>query len=144
MTDWSRYICRSWKLGPCFLQKAVIVALLNLGKISANSTSYGLFSKKKKKKKKNWLHLSSKNHTIVFSRDQNNCDTSGAYVLWSDRNDKHMWNTAQCAKILDAFCLCLCLVVGKNLNTPTEPAWLMTPLHGAVWESWDLPSVSVM
>ena len=53
-----------------------------------------------------------------FSYDQNNHDLSGAYVLRSERWDKHARNAAWCKKIVDACCLCLFLrVVGKNPNT---------------------------
>ena len=41
------------------------------------------------------------------------------------------------------FVLVSVCVVGKNLNTPVGAPWLMTPLHGAVEEFWDLLSVSV-
>ena len=42
---------------------------------------------------------------LGFSRDQNNRDSSGAYVLRSEREDKHAWNAAWCAKFVGAFCL---------------------------------------
>ena len=55
----------------------------------------------------------------VFSRDQNNRNSSGAYVLQSKREDKDALNAAWCPKIMDAFCLRLfARVVGKNPNTP--------------------------
>ena len=40
-----------------------------------------------------------------FSRNQNNHDLSGAYVLRFERENKHAWNAAWHAKIMDAFCL---------------------------------------
>ena len=56
---------------------------------------------------------------LGFSCDQNNHDSSSAYVLQSECKDKHLWNAAWCTKIIDAFCLCLFpRVVRKNPNTP--------------------------
>ena len=54
-----------------------------------------------------------------FPHNQNNRDSSGAYVLWSERKDtKHARNAARCVKIMDAFCVCLFPHMnGKNLNT---------------------------
>ena len=51
-----------------------------------------------------------------FPRDQNN-HLSSAYVLWSEHEDKHSWNAAWCAKIIDSFCVLFPRVVGKTLNT---------------------------
>ena len=69
-----------------------------------------------------------------FSREQNNRDSSGAYVLRSEREDKHAWNAAWRAKFVGAFC-CLCFRVHGRQKTQIPPIgapWLTTPLHGAV------------
>ena len=42
---------------------------------------------------------------LIFSRNQNNRDLSGAYVPLSKRKDKQAWNAAQGEKIMDAVCL---------------------------------------
>ena len=43
---------------------------------------------------------------VRISRDQNNHDSSSAYALRSERENKHEWNAVMCTKIMDAFCLC--------------------------------------
>ena len=44
-----------------------------------------------------------------FSRNQNNHDLSGASVLQSEREDKHMWNTWH-TKIFEHF-VCICFQI---------------------------------
>ena len=47
---------------------------------------------------------------------------------------------------MDAICLSLFLmsVIGKDLNSPVEASWLKIPLHGMVWEVYDLISIFVI
>ena len=61
-------------------------------------------------------------------------NSSGAYVLQSVRENKHTWNAAQWAKIVDPFCLRLLLHVwwAKTRIPPIGALWLMMPLHRAV------------
>ena len=42
-----------------------------------------------------------------FSRDQNNYDLSGAYVLWSEREDKPAWKAARYSKIVGRIFVCI-------------------------------------
>ena len=69
-----------------------------------------------------------------FFHDQNNCDSSGVYVLQSEHEDKHVWNAAWRMKIMDAFCFTLIstCVVGKTQIPPIGVLWLKMPLHGVV------------
>ena len=62
-----------------------------------------------------------------FSCNQNNCDLSGVYELRCER-DQHVWNAARCAKIVDAFCLCLFPHVW-SVKTRIPPVW-------APWYGW--------
>ena len=81
-----------------------------------------------------------------FSRYQNNCGSSGAYVTCIYcgllREDKHTWNAAQ-----DRGRICLAFVLhawsAKTQRPPIWAPWLTTPLHGAVYEVWDLLCISV-
>ena len=77
-----------------------------------------------------------------FSRDQNNRDSSGVYVLWSEHGDKHTWKVARRAKIADAFCLRLFPRVrsAKTWIPPIWAPWLTPPV---VYKIWDLPCISV-
>ena len=83
-----------------------------------------------------------------FSQDQNNPDSSDAYVLRSEQEDKHAWKAAQCAKILDAFCLQLfaCVLSAKtwiptiraradNAITQGGIRVLWSPVHICGWIS---------
>ena len=48
------------------------------------------------------------------------------YVLWSEHEDKHVWNTALCAKIMDAFYfICFHVCVGRQ-----KPQYPYLELHG--------------
>ena len=80
-----------------------------------------------------------------LSRNQNNRDSSGAYVLRSEGEYKHAWNAAWCAKIMGIFCLRLFLRVwsAKTRIPPIGAPLLTTPLHGVVQKLWDLFSISV-
>ena len=71
----------------------------------------------------------------------NNRDLSGAYVLWSEHEDKHAWN----GTIVDAFCMRLFPHVWsvKTRMPPIRAPWLTTPLHGEIYEFWDFLSISV-
>ena len=71
----------------------------------------------------------------VFSHNHNNRDSLGACVLRSEHEDKHV----------DAFWLRLFPRVwsAKTRIPPIWAPWLMKPLHGVVYEVWDLPYISV-
>ena len=79
---------------------------------------------------------------LGFSRNQNNCDSSGAYVLRSECQNKHSWNATQHTKIVDEFCLRVWLA--KTRIPAIWAPWLTTRLHGAVYEVWNLPCIPVM
>ena len=76
----------------------------------------------------------------AFSYDQSNRDLSGAYVLWSERKDKHAWNATRHPKIMDSFCL--------HLFPHVRLAWAWIPSIGAcshryrkeipelLWHAW--------
>ena len=83
---------------------------------------------------------------LGFSRYQHNCDSSGAYILRSERADKHVWNAARCMKMVDAFCLHLLPRVwsAKTRIPPIWAPWLMAPLHRVIYEVWDLLSISAI
>ena len=75
-----------------------------------------------------------------FSRDQNNHDSSGAYCGLS-MNMCEMPHGAW--RLWIAFCLRIFPHVwsAKTWRPPIWAPWLMTPLHGAVYEVWDLPCI---
>ena len=68
-----------------------------------------------------------------------------ALMINYECEDKHAWNAARRAKIVDAFCLHLFPRVWsvKAQIPPIGAPWLMPPLHGAVSEFWDLLAASV-
>ena len=76
-----------------------------------------------------------------FFSDQNNRDWSGGYVLLSEREDKHLWNSSRSAKIMDGFCY-KCLFLCVWLAKTWIPLTLTMPLHWVVYEFWDLFSIS--
>ena len=82
----------------------------------------------------------------MFLTILDNCYSSGAYVPFSDREDKSAWNAARHVKIVGAICLCLFPRVwsAKTWIPPNGAPWLTTPLHRAVKEFWDLLSISVV
>ena len=60
-----------------------------------------------------------------FSRDQNNCDSSGMYELRSEHEGKYAWNAERHAKIVDAFFYICFHVCGRQ-----KPEYLQLALHG--------------
>ena len=83
--------------------------------------------------------------SLGFSRNQNNRRSSGTYVtcLYCGLSVKikHAQNAVWRAKIVDALVL-----RAWSAQTRSPPIWapgLTTPLHGVVYEVWDLPCISV-
>ena len=96
-----------------------------------------------------------------FYRDQNNHDSSGAYVTCIycsqgvKKKKKHMGKVSRCSRLTHAcvrrswahfVCINLfprvCLWQGPKYPNRRAPQ-LTTPLQGVVQEIWDLPSVSI-
>ena len=78
-----------------------------------------------------------------FSCYQNNHDSSGVYVLRSERENKHTWDAAQCVKIVNTFCLRLfpCLWLAKIWIPPIgDVAISKHPLLFTVWTQLRLRS----
>ena len=84
-----------------------------------------------------------------FPHNQNSRELSAAYVLWSEREDKHAWNAIRHANIVDAFCLHLFPHVwSANTDlwfgaTPTSLSQLDAVQRACYpdhWPSWGWPS----
>ena len=87
--------------------------------------------------------------SLGFSRYQNNSGSSRAYVTCiycglsikinmckMPHGTQTLWTYSLCIR----FCVC---GQQKSKDPPVWAPWLKTPLHGTVYEVWDLPCISL-